>query len=86
MRTGNWGHGKPQAVPTVSSYTVVWTARYSAHVQFIDDMWNGHFDALQRPNRAVPDRGSFLKNNKLALLYNILSVVRVFWDTLYSKF
>ena len=23
MRTGNWGHGKPQAVPTVSSYTVV---------------------------------------------------------------
>ena len=22
MRTGNWGHGKPQAVPTVSSYTV----------------------------------------------------------------
>ena len=23
MRTGNWGHGKPQAVPTVSSYTVI---------------------------------------------------------------
>ena len=23
MHTGNWGHGKPQAVPTVSSYTVV---------------------------------------------------------------
>ena len=23
MRTGNWGHGKPQAVPTVCSYTVV---------------------------------------------------------------
>ena len=22
MSTGNWGHGKPQAVPTVSSYTV----------------------------------------------------------------
>ena len=25
--------------------------------------WNGQFDALQRPNRAVPDRGSVLKNN-----------------------
>ena len=23
MRTGNWGHGKPQAVPTVCSYTVM---------------------------------------------------------------
>ena len=23
MRTGNWGHGKSQAVPTVSSYTVL---------------------------------------------------------------
>ena len=23
MRTGNWGHGKHQAVPTVSSYTVM---------------------------------------------------------------
>ena len=23
MRTGNWGHGKPQAVPTVCSYTVL---------------------------------------------------------------
>ena len=23
MRTGNWGHGKAQAVPTVSSYTVM---------------------------------------------------------------
>ena len=28
MRIGNWGHGKPQAVPTVSSYTV---ARRSRH-------------------------------------------------------
>ena len=41
-------------------------------------MWNGHFDALQGPNRAVPDRGSVLKNNRFAVLYNILSVVGVF--------
>ena len=49
----------------------------SAHVRFIE-MWNGHFDVLQRPNRAVPDRGSVLKNNQLAALYNMLSVVAVF--------
>ena len=38
-----------------------------------------HFDALHCPNRAVPDRGSVLKNNQLAFLHNILSVVGVFW-------
>ena len=57
------------------------TARCAAHVRFID-MWNGHFDALWHPNRAVPDRGSVLKNNQLVVLHNILSVVGVFWDTL----
>ena len=41
-------------------------------------MWNGQFDALQRPNRAVPDRGSLLKNNQFAVLNNVLSVVGVF--------
>ena len=32
MRTGNWGHGKPQAVPTVSSYTVVTLLAYLWYV------------------------------------------------------
>ena len=27
---------------------VMQTARYAAHVEFIDDMWNGHFDTLQQ--------------------------------------
>ena len=40
-------------------------------------MWNGHCDALERPNRAVPDRGSILKNNQFAVLLNILSIVGV---------
>ena len=52
----------------------MYTARCAAHVRFIDDMWNGKFDALQRPNRAEPDRGSILKNDQLAVLHNILSV------------
>ena len=62
------------------------TARCAADVQFIDDMWNGHFDALQRPNLTVPDRGSFLKNNQLTILHNILSIVGGFFflDTLYT--
>ena len=42
---------------------------------FIDDIWNGHVDALQRPNCAVLDKGSVLKNNQLAVLHNIQSVV-----------
>ena len=33
------------------------------------------FVVLQRPNRAVPDMGSVLKNNQFAALYNILSVI-----------
>ena len=41
-------------------------------------MWKVHFDVLQRPNRAVPDRGSVLKNNQFAVMHNILSVVGVF--------
>ena len=51
--------------------------RCAAHVRFIDDMCKRHFDALQRPNRAFPDRGSVLKNNQFAVLQNILSVVGV---------
>ena len=64
---------------TVWTPFVTQTARCAAHVRFIDDMWNGHFDALQRPNRAVPDMGSVLKNNQLAVLHTILFVVGVFW-------
>ena len=52
--------------------------RCAAHVRYIDDMWNGHLDALQRPNREIPDRGSVLKNNQFAVPRNILSVVGVF--------
>ena len=32
-----------------------------AYDRFIDDMCKGDFDALQRPNHAVPDRGSLLR-------------------------
>ena len=46
-------------------------ARCAAHGRFIDDLWNGHVDALQRPNCAVPNTGSFLKNNQLAAMYYI---------------
>ena len=42
-------------------------------------MWNGHLGALQRPNFAVPDRGSILKINQFAVLHNIVSVVGVFF-------
>ena len=42
---------------------------------FIDDMWNVYFDVLLCPDRAVPDRGSIVKNNQLAVLHSILSVV-----------
>ena len=56
--------------------------RCAAHVPFID-MWNEHFDALQRLNRAVPEKGSVLKNNEFAVMHNILSVVDIFSDTLY---
>ena len=48
-------------------------------------MRNGHLDTLQRPNRAVPDKGPVLKNNQFPVLNNILSVVGVFRDTLYIK-
>ena len=49
-------------------------------------MWNGHFDVLQRPNRAVPvpDRGSLLKNDLFAIQHNILSVFGVFGHPVYS--
>ena len=47
-------------------------------------MWNGRFNFLQRPNLAVPDRGSFWKNHPLAILYNIQSVLGVFGDILYE--
>ena len=33
--------------------------------------------ALHRPNRAVPNRGSLLKNNQFAILHKLLSVVGV---------
>ena len=56
--------------------------RCDTHIRYIDDMWNGHLDALQRPNRAVPDRGLVLKSNQLAVLDNILRVVHVFCDPL----
>ena len=59
--------------------------RCAAHVRFIDDMWNEHIDALQRPNLAFPDRSSVLENNQLAVVHNILIVVD-FWDTLYMSF
>ena len=34
-----------------------------------------NFDALQHPNRAFPDRGSFLNNDQFSVLRNIQSVV-----------
>ena len=45
--------------------------RCAAYVRFVDGIWNGHFDAVQRPNRAVPNRGSVLKNNQLAVLHTL---------------
>ena len=47
-------------------------------------MWNGLLDALQRPSRAIPDRGSLLKNNQLAVLHNILNVLGVLGHPVYK--
>ena len=46
--------------------------RCAGLVLHIDDMWDGHFDALLHPNRAVLDRGAVLKNSQFAVLQNIL--------------
>ena len=56
----------------------MYTARCAAHGRFIDGMWNGQFDDLQRTNRTVLDR---VPSNCGPLQHT--SVVGIFWDTLY---
>ena len=58
MRTGNWGHGKPQAVPTVSSYTVALLAavlitKPSGQVPIHDRLMPGYTNLRYRYNASL---------------------------------
>ena len=53
MHTGNWCHGKPQAVPTVCSYTVVGLATVPLPSAVAVYMWTLASTFTRRPSWPV---------------------------------